>query len=583
MLRLRLGRSGAFGLGLGAAGVALSLLPPLLEVDEALGLGALFALRGAAVPPADVVVISISRDSAAGVGQTSELDEWPRTLHADLIDRLSTEGAAIVAFDVIFDEPRVPEDDRRLGEAVQRAGNVILLERTESDTLTVDGPSAVVHGVIERRVPPIAVLKAGALASAPFALPVVPVRVGQFWTFGRAAGDVPSLPVAALQAYLLPYYEDFVALLLSVRPELARALPATRASVTAGKNLESLMRSIRGAVQRDPTLLPALRAHLAQPSVSPSVLAALSVLVDLYGGRDSRYLNYYGPARTLRTIPYDRVLNGGGLDLAGKMVFVGFSESRQPEQQDSFYSVFSQRSGANLSGVEIGATAFANLLGQTALVPLGMPVHLLLVLVWGALFGTWLAWLSTSRAFAVAVLAAGAYFAIVYWQFAAQSLWLPLIVPLGIQLPLALGVAVFLNYRQLVAQRTRVQTALGYYVPSELAQRLAEQSVHAGANRQLLHGTCLFTDAQEYTTVSEALRPDELAALMNDYYGVMFEVVTRHGGSISDTAGDSMVATWASAQPDAALRTRACRAAIERCVRTLYTGEQRYHSHRARR
>ena len=45
------------------------------------------------------------------------------------------------------------------------------------------------------------------------------------------------------------------------------------------------------------------------------------------------------------------------------MVFVGFSEKfHQAEQTDSFDTVFSQADGLKLSGVEIAATMFANLL-----------------------------------------------------------------------------------------------------------------------------------------------------------------------------------------------------------------------------
>jgi len=45
------------------------------------------------------------------------------------------------------------------------------------------------------------------------------------------------------------------------------------------------------------------------------------------------------------------------------MAFVGFSEKfHQAEQTDSFDTVFSQADGLKLSGVEIAATMFANLL-----------------------------------------------------------------------------------------------------------------------------------------------------------------------------------------------------------------------------
>jgi len=93
--------------------------------------------------------------------------------------------------------------------------------------------------------------------------------------------------------------------------------------------------------------------------------------------------------------------------------------------------------------------------------------------------------------------------------------------------------------------------------------RLAEQSVSAETSRQLLHGTCLFTDAEDYTTVSEGMRPEDLAALMNDYYKVLFGVVGARGGLVSDTSGDSMVAIWADAERESDSRILACRAALE--------------------
>jgi adenylate cyclase len=49
---------------------------------------------------------------------------------------------------------------------------------------------------------------------------------------------------------------------------------------------------------------------------------------------------------------------------------------------------------------------------------------------------------------------------------------------------------------------------------------------------------------------------------MNAYYRTMFAVVERYGGEISDTAGDSMVAIWASARPSPGLRRRAAEAAL---------------------
>ena len=541
------------GLGLGIVGVVLSLAPGVLEFDESVGLGTMFALRGATSPPPDVVVVSISLDSALAVGQTSELDEWPRRLHANLIDRLVSAGAAVVAFDVLFEEARDGDDDRLLGQAIRDAHNVLLFERV------AENPSAV--GLSEHRVLPLPDLKASALGSAPFILPKVPLRVGQFWTFGRAAANWPSLPVVAVQAYLLGSYEAFAAELEHAKPGVSTGWPKTSADVVAAGNLESLVETIRRAFESDPQLTVGVQKALDR--MPEKEARPLRVLVDIYTGPDSRYLNYYGPARTVRTIPYDQVEHGAaGLGVAGKMVFVGFSETRQPDQQDDFISVFSQQTGVNLSGVEVGATAFANLVDARSVRPLPMWQHLFLVLLLGLTFGVSFWPLRSRGALLGALIVVGEYGGFAYWQFVEYSKWWPLVVPLFGQLPAAVALVLWRNYRELAQQRQRVHTVLGYYVPPAVANRLAEQSTAMEASRQLLHGTCLVTDAEQYTALAERLGPDPLAALMNDYYGVLFRIVGEYGGEISDTAGDSMVAVWATAEPNPTVQERALSASV---------------------
>ena len=118
------------GLALGSMGLVASLLPLTLMLEEALGLGALFSARGAVAPPADVVVIGISRESAQALGQTSELDTWPRELHAQLVERLTAAGVTVIAFDLMFHEPREGPGDALLAASIERAGSVLLLEET---------------------------------------------------------------------------------------------------------------------------------------------------------------------------------------------------------------------------------------------------------------------------------------------------------------------------------------------------------------------------------------------------------------------------------------------------------------------
>ncbi|TVT93435.1 CHASE2 domain-containing protein [Pseudomonas sp. RGB] len=69
-----------------------------------------------------ILLVTIDDQSLKKLGQWP----WPRSVHADLIDRLSTARPAGILFDVIFSEPGDAADDQRLADAVCNAGNVLL-------------------------------------------------------------------------------------------------------------------------------------------------------------------------------------------------------------------------------------------------------------------------------------------------------------------------------------------------------------------------------------------------------------------------------------------------------------------------
>ncbi len=69
-----------------------------------------------------ILLVTIDDPSLKKLGQWP----WPRSLHADLIDRLSAAQPAGILFDVIFSEPGDPAQDKRLADSVCNAGNVLL-------------------------------------------------------------------------------------------------------------------------------------------------------------------------------------------------------------------------------------------------------------------------------------------------------------------------------------------------------------------------------------------------------------------------------------------------------------------------
>jgi adenylate cyclase len=72
-----------------------------------------------------IVLIAINEESLQALNLRWP---WPRTLHADLVDRMARGGAAVIALDILFAEPSPdPAEDQALAKAIARAGNVVLV------------------------------------------------------------------------------------------------------------------------------------------------------------------------------------------------------------------------------------------------------------------------------------------------------------------------------------------------------------------------------------------------------------------------------------------------------------------------
>ncbi|MEA3278299.1 MAG: CHASE2 domain-containing protein [Pseudomonadota bacterium] len=549
-----------------AVGVLISATPFGQGWEEDLGLTSLFRLRGPIEPPHDVVVISIDRASSDHLGLPNNPRKWPRDLHARLLDRLKEAGASVVAFDMMFQDPRDPARDRAFGEAVRRAGNVILFELLTREIVPTGtgGASGPGEAIIEQRVPPIPALADAALGLAPFALPKVPIKVSQVWLFKPEAGGAPTLPMVVFQAHAKAAYAELLSLIEELDPE---AYQRFRDGIGgAAERFDERVRVLRRMLQLDPRLPTRLNEKLAEswPAGSPKH-EEVAALISAYAGQHSLYLNYYGPPRTIETISYYRVLDGDaleGLDLAGRAVFVGAAARLQPEQRDGFYTAHTGQSGLDISGVEIAATTFANLLERRPVRPLAPLWELALLVVWGILLGLSLRWLPGGWIPLAGVGAGGAYFGIALSAFTQAQLWMPLVTPLLVQLPVAILGALLWRYRDVHRERENIRRAFGMHLPLPVVDQLARGIDDFRASTEHAYGICLASDGEQYAALAERLDPAALKRFMNDYYAAVFPPIRSRDGVVADVIGDAMFAIWAAGNERPELRQRACEAAL---------------------
>jgi serine phosphatase RsbU (regulator of sigma subunit) len=461
-MKSRLFKAIILGLVIGVVGMLLSPFRFALDLEENTGLGLLFKLRGVEQPSGEVFVVSIEKESSDHLNLHNNPDKWPRSLHAQLVDNLVKEGAAAITFDVHFIEPRNPEWDQLFAEAIRNAGNVVIGEPliAREVKLSDTGSSKSQPGIhsIVKIVKPIELFANSAVATAPFSLPRIPFKVNQYWGFQTGAGDSPTLPVVTFQLLTLPLYEEFVGLLKKVSPQQAAKLPPDTDAIKT-KGVKRLIRDIRGIFEGDPliaqNMLQALDASetLSNDAKSKELLESL---IKMYAAPNSRYVNYYGPPRTITTIPFHQALQlrdgkvgDQQYDLKGKAVFVGLSEALLADRKDSFYTVFSQADGIFISGVEIAATAFSNIIEDTPVKPVGLTIYMLIILLWGILAGIACRIFSLKIGALCIVGLSILYLGVAVILFKFKAIWYPIVLPLFFQAPLAFAGAVGIEYSRL--------------------------------------------------------------------------------------------------------------------------------------
>jgi adenylate cyclase len=89
---------------------------------------------GEHTPPGDVVLVYLDEASHEDLGQPLS-EPWDRRLHAQLVEKLTREGARVIVFDILFHDEN-PEQDEVFAAAIQKHGKVILvgeLVRTQSE------------------------------------------------------------------------------------------------------------------------------------------------------------------------------------------------------------------------------------------------------------------------------------------------------------------------------------------------------------------------------------------------------------------------------------------------------------------
>lgn len=533
-----------------AAGLLTGLFLAVLfyaEVFEALDLKLLDTRfsgnSGRRTPSAEIVIVTIDQNSVDYLKRKmGVLWKWPRDVYANVIEYLKSSGARVIYLDFDMSDPDITragyeegETDLFLGKAMEEAGNVVMPFLLYKELSTGEGSSQTDSEALKGFAVTIAGdndIKVEGNHSA--VAPIVPLM-----------SKCRSLGAANL-------YPDRDGII-----RRARLFHGLMADVYASAPL-SVVLSLNGANMVEVEKGGGIRfgAHLAR-----------------LNSDGEAYINWYGPGgpegKTYRYFPIADVLLSNirlkdGLkpiidqkEFNGKIVMIG---SNAPSLYDLKPTPVSGR-GA-YPGVEIAATVVNNLLDGSSMSRAGNRAVAALILV-------------------VCILTA---FIVIFVRSVGLNVLLTLLVMLGVYyvaaaaylknlfLPVASAEAGVLltfiaasayNYITVGKERIWLKKAFSHYVPAPLVAEIMQNPdmLRLGGERRDV--PILFTDLKGFTSMSEKIEPEQVAAVLNEYFTPMTEIVFRHNGTLDKYIGDALMAFWGAPVPLADCRADACHAALD--------------------
>ncbi|MGH7267518.1 MAG: CHASE2 domain-containing protein [Candidatus Rokuibacteriota bacterium] len=491
-------------LTLWAAGLGATLL-----VTGASSLGHLEPLQAATLDllqrvgaqqfPPEVVIVAIDDAAFERFGERQPI---PRGYLARVVRGAQRSGAAVIGLDVNLRVATAPAEDGGLA--------AVLLERRG------DGPSRVV--LANARLP-----DSGPLADPAVREAIVTasdrVPVDRDGVIRRAAFVVPHPSAGSMPAFALA---------------LVAAIDGTNPPAL----LERATRDADGRIS--PPVWRAGTWQLRGPALG------------LRPGERWR-INFVGPANSFLTIPSDAVAALAEPEaqvatdnaLRGRIVIVGatFQESRD----------FFQTPHGRLAGVEIHANIAHMLATRRLIRPAG--------------------WLASLGIQVAAVLASAVILTLlrpVPGSLLAVALTLLVAVPASYVALHGLGHAVDFVLPVLVTcvvgltahglARRRLRDSFERYVGRDvLAQVLAEDVKLRGDRREV---SILVSDIRGFTTLSEKLPVEAVAAQLNEYFPAMVDAIFAQRGTVDDFIGDGILAVFGAPLPDPDHAGQAARAAV---------------------
>ena len=279
------------------------------------------------------------------------------------------------------------------------------------------------------------------------------------------------------------------------------------------------------------------------------------------------WVNYYGPRDTFPSINFAQALDPEGLPpgyFKDKIVLVGGRSTvgSLALGRDEFATPYSTSSHQFSPGLEIHATILLNLLRGEWLTRMSEKWESILVVVTGLLVAG-LCVLRPTLATLSALLASVAIACGACWIVWSKRIWLDWMVPVAVQIPFGLVWSVGSQYLLESRRRKELRRAFGFYLSPQMADKIANSDFDLRPGGEIVEATVIFTDLENFTTLSEDLDPAEVSAILIAYFEQTTRCILEKKGTIIKYVGDAVMAAWGAPIKEPAHASRAAEAACD--------------------
>lgn len=485
-----------------------------------------------------VRIVDIDEESLQHLGQWP----WPRTRLAELFDKLTAQGAAVIAFDVILAEP-----DRTSPRAAAALWRVAPPLRAEIEALPDHDWSLAQSLAKGDAVLGFAVDNGRRDGSADSPPPPPRARFIQSgepataWlpAFDRAVAALPELEGAAKGSGALTFLPD--------GDGIVRRIPLVLQ--VAGTTMNALVTEALRVAQDTPNVI--LKSAGQGNGLAEIKVGGIAIPTT---PRGEMWL-HYSPAGPGRYVPAWRILENQAEPsrIEGHIVLIGSSAQGL---MDLRFNPF-----GSMPGVEAHAQALEQILGGQFLQRPGWARGVEAMALMAACLAVGLIALNT-RAL-VAALSCLVLLAVLFggsWSLFVEQGWLIDAATPAIATLLTFVLCSLAHHRRSEREQRWIKNAFARYVSPNRVEHLVANpgNMELGGERR----TCsfVFTDLAGFTSLMEKMAPEDAVGLLNTYLDELIAIAFRHDGTLDRIIGDAVAIMFSApiAQADHAERALAC-------------------------